>query len=298
MMRSLFSAISGLRNHQLLMDNVGNNIANVNTTGFKGSRVTFQDVISQTIRPGTGPTTDRGGANPLQVGLGVQVGTIDTMITQGNLQATDKPTDLAIQGDGYFVLSDNNATNPTFTYTRDGNLSLGVAPAGGNSTDRPLVHSATGLHIKGWNPPQAAGTADSPTAPPNDILIPATAGPNNAAVTGFNIDSTGIVNLTLADGTTQPSYAQIAVANFANPAGLNRAGGNMFSPSANSGVASYNGAAVNGRGELKAGFLEMSNVDLAAQFTNMIIAQRGFQANSRVITATDEVLQDLVNLKH
>jgi flagellar hook protein FlgE len=89
MMRSLFSAISGLRNHQLLMDDVGNNIANVNTTGFKGARVTFRDVSSQTLRPGTGPPAERGGSNPLQVGLGVQVGTIDTMITQGNLQATD-----------------------------------------------------------------------------------------------------------------------------------------------------------------------------------------------------------------
>jgi flagellar hook protein FlgE len=116
-------------------------------------------------------------------------------------------------------------------------------------------------------------------------------------VTGFNIDSTGVISLTLADGTTQTNYAQIAVATFANPAGLNRAGGNMFTPSASSGAASYNGAAVNGRGELKAGFLEMSNVDLAAQFTNMIIAQRGFQANSRIITATDEVLQDLVKIK-
>jgi flagellar hook protein FlgE len=294
MMRSLFSAISGLRNHQLLMDNVGNNISNVNTTGFKGSRVTFQDVISQTLRPGSGPTAERGGVNALQVGLGVQVGTIDTLIAQGNLQATDKPTDLAIQGDGYFVLSDNNQTTPTYTFTRDGNLSLGVAPDG--STDRPLVHSATGLHVKGWNPPQGAGTADSTTAPTTDILIPAT-GQSGAAVTGFNIDATGIVSLTLADGTTQQGYAQIAVANFANPAGLNRVGGNMFTPSANSGAASYNGAAVNGRGELKAGFLEMSNVDLAAQFTNMIIAQRGFQANSRIITATDEVLQDLVNIK-
>jgi flagellar hook protein FlgE len=294
MMRSLSSAISGLRNHQVLMDNTGNNISNVNTTGFKSSRVTFQDIINQTMRPGTSPTTERGGLNPLQMGLGVQVGTIDAIVTQGNLQATDKPTDLALQGDGYFVLSDNAATNPSYTYTRDGNLSLGVAPNGG--TDRPLVHSATGLHIKGFTPPQAAGTADSTTAPATDVTIPATQ--NGVAVTGFNIDSTGTIGLTLADGTTSANFAQIAIANFGNPAGLTRVGGNMYTPSGNSGVASYNGAAVNGRGEIKAGFLEMSNVDLATQFTNMIIAQRGFQANSRVITATDEVLQDLVNIKH
>ncbi|HEY7065167.1 MAG TPA: flagellar hook-basal body complex protein [Chloroflexota bacterium] len=293
MMRSLFSAISGLRNHQVLMDNTGNNIANVNTTGFKSSRVTFEDIINQTMRDGTAPTATQGGLNPLQMGLGVQVGTIDQITTQGNLQATDKPTDLALQGDGYFVLSDNAQTNPSYSFTRDGNLSLG--PAAGNGTDRPLVQSATGLHVKGWVPPQAAGTADSTTAPTADVTIPATQ--NGVSVTGFNIDSKGVISLTLADGTTSANYAQIAIASFSNPAGLTRDGGNLYTPSGNSGTANYNGAATNGRGEVKAGFLEMSNVDLATQFTNMIIAQRGFQANSRVITATDQVLQDLVNMK-
>jgi flagellar hook protein FlgE len=292
MMRSFFSAISGLRNQQLMMDVVGNNIANVNTTGFKSARITFQDIISQTLRQATAPTATLGGMNPMQVGLGVQTGTIDMIITQGNLQSTSKPTDLAIQGDGYFVLSDNAAT-PAYFFTRDGNLDLGVPTNPGDP--RPLVHSATGLHVKGWVPPQPSGTADTTTAPATDITIPTNVG--GVAVTGFNIDAHGIVNLLLADGTTQTNYAQIAIATFPNAGGLTRTGGNLYQTSANSGAASYNGAGVNGRGTTQAGFLEMSNVDLATQFTNMIIAQRGFQANSRVITATDEVLQDLVNIK-
>lgn len=292
MLRSLFSAISGLRNHQTMIDTVGNNIANVNTTGFKSARVTFQDVISQTLRGATAPTATMGGQNPMQVGLGVQLGTIDTMIAQGNLQSTGRPADLAIQGDGYFVLSDNAAT-PTYSFTRDGNLELGLAAGGGGP--RPLLHAATGLHAKGWVPSQPAGTADTGTAPATDITIPMTSG--GVAVSSFQVDANGIVSLVLANGTQVNNYAQLAVATFPNAEGLNRGGNNLFASTVNSGAASYNGAAVNGRGAMAAGFLEMSNVDLAKEFTNLIIAERGFQANSRVITASDEVLQDLINIK-
>jgi flagellar hook protein FlgE len=292
MMRSLFSAITGLRNHQLMMDIVGNNIANVNTTGYKASRVTFQDVISQTLSAASAPTDTAGGKNPKQVGLGSQVATVDTIVTQGNHQTTGKPTDLAIQGDGYFLLSDN-ASTPTYSFTRDGNLDLGAAQNAG--ADRPLVHAASGLRIKGWVPPQSAGTADATTAPTADITIPAKK--NDVAVTGFSIDASGVISLSLADGTSVANHAQVAIALFPNAGGLSRAGNSLFVPSGNSGTASYNSAGANGRGQLNSGFLEMSNVDLASQFTNMIIAQRGFQANSRVITASDEILQDLVNLK-
>jgi flagellar hook protein FlgE len=292
MMRSMFSAISGLRNHQTMMDAVGNNIANVNTTGFKSARVTFQDIVNQTLRAATAPSATIGGQDPLQIGTGAQIGTVDAIMLQGSLQSTGRPTDIAIQGDGFFVLSDNAAT-PAYSYTRDGNLSLGM---GATATDpRPLLHSATGLHVKGYAPPQAAGSADSTTAPTTDITIPLTSG--SVAVSGFNIDKNGIISLLLVDGTTVANHAQIALATFAHQEGLNRAGSNLFEQTVNSGVANYNGANVNGRGETTSGFLEMSNVDLAVQFTNMIIAERGFQGNSRVITATDEILQDLVNIK-
>lgn len=292
MMRSLFSAISGLKGHQVMMDVVGNNIANVNTTGYKSGRLTFQDIISQMMRDPAASTVERGGLNPMQVGLGVQVGTIDTLMTQGNFQSTGKPTDVAIQGEGFFVLSDNAAT-PAYFYTRDGNFDLGVP---GNPGDpRPLVQAATGLHVKGYIPPLAPNTADSTTPPATDITIPEMIG--SVKVTGFNIDPKGMIHLTLADGTTQSNYAQIALALFTNPGGLVRIGSNLFRSSVNSGPASFNGADINGRGPTNAGFLEMSNVDLATQFTNMIIAERGFQANSRIITAGDEMLQDLVNMK-
>lgn len=293
MMRSLFSAISGLKNHQFLMDTVGNNIANVNTVAYKASRVTFQSLIDQAISPASAPTANRAGQNPIRIGLGSKIATVDQLLSQGNLQATGKPTDLALQGEGYLVLSDNAAQNPTYLYTRDGNLALGV---GATATDpRPLVQSATGLHVKGYVPPQAAGTADSTTAPATDISIPATV--NNVAVTGFNIDTNGVINLSMADGTVTTNYAQLALATFTNPGALLNTGNNMLQVSANSGPANYNGANINGRGLVSSGYLEMSNVDLANEFSTMIIAERGFQANSRVITASDEILQDLVNIK-
>ncbi|MCC6178111.1 MAG: flagellar hook-basal body complex protein [Chloroflexi bacterium] len=259
MMRSLFSAISGLKGHQTMMDIVGNNIANVNTTAFKTGRITFQDIISQTLRGAQAPAGAQGGLNPMQVGLGMQASSIDTIVTQGNLQSTNKPTDMAIQGDGYFVL--NNGGTPI--YTRDGNFTLDAA---GN-----LVQASTGLQLN------------------TNILIP-------AGSTNVNIAPNGSVSATNAGGVTTV-IGTIQLANFPNPAGLTRSGNNLFSVSPNSGPATLGTAGAAGLGTIQAGFLEMSNVDLAAQFTNMIIAQRGFQANSRVITASDEILQDLVNIK-
>ncbi|MBX5493587.1 MAG: flagellar hook-basal body complex protein [Chloroflexi bacterium] len=290
MMRSLFSAVSGMRNHQTLMDVVGNNIANVNTVAFKSARVNFQDLISQTVRGASAPSNNLGGSNPVQVGLGVQLGSIDLLMAQGNLQATGRTTDMAIQGDGWFVLSDG-ASTPTISFTRDGNFDLAVPSTPGG--DRALVHTTSGLQVLGYTSGVPV-TADSNT-PPQPITIPQTQ--NGVAVTGFNIAPNGVISLVLADGTSVSNFAQIALAKFPNDGGLERAGSNLFKPTVNSGQAVYNGAAANGRGEVKAGFLEMSNVDLATQFTNMIIAQRGFQSNSRVITATDEILQDLVNIK-
>jgi flagellar hook protein FlgE len=211
-----------------MMDVVGNNISNVNSTAFKASRITFQDIISQTVRPGSATQ------NPIQIGLGMQTGSVDSIMTQGNLQSTGKPTDFAIQGDGFFKLTGPGGP----LYTRDGNFALN--PAGNQ-----VLHAATGLVVEG------------------------------ATVTN------GVVTV-----------PQAAVFNVQNPAGLERAGNNLFKLGAASGTETTTGV-----GTVQTGFLEMSNVDLAAQFSNMIIAQRGFQANSRVITASDEILQDLVNIK-
>jgi len=257
-MRSLFSAISGLKGHQTMMDVVGNNIANVNTTGFKSGRVTFQDIISQTVRGAQAPSASQGGINPMQVGLGMQTGSVDTLMTQGNLQSTGKPTDMAIQGDGFFQLTDGTNT----AYTRDGNFSV--------DSSGQLVHASSGFR-----------------------LVPAVTVP--AGATNLSIGNTGQVTWTIGGVVT--SGPIITLANFANPAGLTRTGNNLYAASSNSGTATVGNPGTAGLGSIQSGFLEMSNVDLAQQFSNMIIAQRGFQANSRVITASDEILQDLVNIK-
>lgn len=258
MMRSLFSAISGLKGHQRMMDVVGNNISNVNTTAFKSSRITFQDIISQTLRGAQAPSAAQGGLNPMQIGLGVQTGSVDAIMTQGNLQSTGKATDIAIQGDGFFQLSDGTNT----FYTRDGNF---TTDSGGK-----LIHAATGMSV-----------------------VPAVTLP--AGATNLAITQNGQVSWTI--GSTVTTGPVLTLANFSNPAGLTRMGNNLFAASNNSGAATPGTPGTSGLGTVQAGFLEMSNVDLAAQFTNMIIAQRGFQANSRVITASDEILQDLVNIK-
>src|SRR4051812_35008172 len=180
MMRSMFSAISGLKNHQMFMDVVGNNIANVNTTGFKQSRVTFQDILSQTVRGAGSPQAGRAGVNPEQVGLGVLISGVDTIQTQGTLQSTGKPTDMAIQGDGYFVMSDGKQQ----MYTRDGSFDIAL--------DGTLASAANGLHVLGWQADAVTGQPDT-TVPAGNITIPLGAGMTGKAsseltVTG-NLDS-------------------------------------------------------------------------------------------------------------
>src|SRR4030081_2039648 len=159
MMRSMFAAISGLKNHQTFMDVVGNNIANVNTTGFKQARVTFQDILSQTVRGASGPQGGLAGVNAEQIGLGVGLSGIDTIQTQGTLQSTGKITDMAIQGDGYFAMSDGAKT----LFSRDGSFDLGI--------DGTLVNPSSGLHVMGWQANPATGLVNT-TVPPTTIAIP------------------------------------------------------------------------------------------------------------------------------
>ena len=161
MMRSLYSGVSGMQNHQTRMDVIGNNVANVNTTGFKKGRVDFQDMISQQLSGAAAPTTEVGGVNPKEVGLGVQVAAINTIFTQGNLQTTGVSTDIAIQGNGFFVLKDGEES----FYTRAG--------AFGVDRDGTLVNPANGMRVQGWmardlNGEQIIQTAASPT----DLVIP------------------------------------------------------------------------------------------------------------------------------
>ncbi|HSE10495.1 MAG TPA: flagellar hook-basal body complex protein [Nocardioidaceae bacterium] len=280
MLRSLFSAISGLRANQTMLDVTGNNIANANTAGFKGSNVVFQDTLSQMLTGASAPAGTSGGTNPIQVGLGVSVGGTTGNFNQGSAQTTGRATDLMIQGDGFFILDRDGES----LYTRAGAFSFDMA---GN-----LV-SLDGDLVQGYLA-DAAGNIN-PAGAPQGLRIPELVDPNSGLVT-YSIGGDGLITGVFDDGSRR-SLAQLALADFVNPEGLERAGDTAFRASTNSGAAQV-GAAGSGRlGTITGGALEMSNVDLAQEFTNLIVAQRGFQANSRVITTSDEVLQELVNLK-
>ena len=456
MMRALYSGVAGLKNHQTRMDVIGNNIANVNTYGFKTSRVTFQDMISQTLSGAAKPEENIGGVNPKQVGLGMTIASIDRIFTQGSLQTTGNQTDLAISGDGFFVISDGDRKY----YTRAGTFGLDK-----NGT---LVNPANGLKVQGWratkNP--AGEMVVNPSGSTEDIIIPiygkvdaketaniiykcnldsrmalvppnATGrmrssagittnldaydnqgnihrltmifwktGPNqwtaSAAITdstvpvtldvpagegqqnnanpsgrinlrfspdgkiiaagdegtpdelnqgtlvvnanyrvagdpnirtiqlnlgkaglldgitqfaspsttkaveqdgynmgymeSFNVDNSGMITGVYSNGTKH-IMGQVAMSVFTNPQGLTAVGENLFEVSNNSGLPNTGAANQAGRGKIVAGTLEMSNVDLSDQFTDMIVTQRGFQANSRSITTSDQMLQELLTLK-
>ncbi len=274
MLRSLYSGVSGMRGFQTKLDVIGNNIANVNTVGFKGGRVMFKDILSQTVSGVTAPDgNDSGGVNAKQIGLGVALSSIDTVHTPGSAMTTNVPTDLRIDGDGFFVVRAGEDTN---YLTRAGNFTV--------DTNRNMVN-ADGLQVL-----DSEGRA---------IIIP-------EGVTAFSIASDGTIIAVQEDGTSAPTEYKIAVVKVANPGGLEKIGGNLYrvTPNANpegtldlGGDNSTANNPVIGTGAIVSGQLEMSNVDLTAEFTEMIVAQRGFQANSRIITTSDEILQEVVNLK-
>jgi len=292
MLRSLFSGISGLHVNQTMLDVTGNNIANANTIGFKASTTVFQDTLSQMLSGATGDSAIRGGINPMQVGLGVQLAAVSTDFGQGSAQQTGRSTDLMIQGDGFFVVE--NSTEQL--YTRAGSFGFDqsgtlVTPTGnrvmGYSMDQ--IDPATGL-------PVAGATLSPVTLDTTNAVPPVPASDPPVELVSYNIGPDGRVRGIFDDGI-QRDLCQLAVANFTNPGGLEEAGGSTWRTSANSGTADIGVATEGGRGTLVSGALEMSNVDLAGEFTNLILAQRGFQASSRVITTSDQVLEELVNIK-
>ncbi|MGI6693321.1 MAG: flagellar hook protein FlgE [Limnochordia bacterium] len=486
MMRSMFAGVSGLKTHQVRMDVIGNNIANVNTAGYKASRATFQEMLTQTMRGASAPTDARGGTNPLQVGLGVQLGSIDVRHTQGNTQSTGYVTDLAIEGDGFFILGQgenrvytragifgldsgtegnlvslvngmrvlgykadregkidpNSPLEPLYISASEtvspratedvyfsGNLDLRLRP--GERRDRtvqvydsrgrehtvvvglthqgdnqwswdahwqivsntiPLARAGSlepnveysvvengGYELQGADGTAVATSTDGvkwlvagtgyefefvgklndneqvkvtleqgmllltvqrkldqegiisfnedgsySDVDSNEITFsPANAqdlkieldftqftqyadtftgkflsqnGYTSGALESFTIDQNGVIVGSFSNGLTR-NLGQVALAKFANPGGLVRTGSTMFAETANSGTAQIGSPGVPGYGQIAPSSLEMSNVDLSEEFTEMIITQRGFQANSRIITTSDEMLQELVNLK-
>ena len=424
MMRSMFAGVSGLKAHQVRMDVIGNNIANVNTAGYKASRATFQEMLTQTMQGATAPTQERGGTNPKQVGLGVQLGSIDVKHTQGNVQSTGYTTDLAIEGDGFFILQDGDG----YVYTRAGMFGLDPGKAGTDESgsnqriEGSLVSLVTGQRVMGYLADDSGNIILDPVLKPIEISSSASIEPKATTQVNFagnldarydvekgetrtiqvfdslgrehtlivtlektavntwewsvtapedsnltvelppdtelsfdldgRLDSGGVGNIQIgfqdnsatplsvqvdfsaltqfandfsAKFSSQDGYAsgslqsflidqngvivgsfsngltralgQIALAKFANPGGLLRVGSTVFAETPNSGIAQFHLPGMPGYGRIAPSSLEMSNVDLSEEFTEMIITQRGFQANSRIITTSDEMLQELVNLK-
>ncbi|SFL22942.1 flagellar hook protein FlgE [Geodermatophilus ruber] len=429
MLRSMFSAISGLRAHQTKMDVTGNNIANVNTVGYKSQQTVFEDTLSQVLRTGGAPAAERGGTNPAQVGLGVKLAGITTNWTQGATQNTGRSTDFMIEGDGFFVVESGGqqlyTRSGSFSFDAAGNLATnsgallqgwsvdpatgvvnpngpvgnltipygqvtepkgtgGAAPIIGGKVEGNLFAGATapngstpGTKVEtsitmyddlgneipvtytfektaNANEWSLQITRPGPGTPPTTVpLLPATTvtfdgagklsavggtagastvpftppagsgwtGPVTVDLSGmtqygsassatateqngygagtlqsFSLGNDGTVTGIFSNGERK-TLGQLALASFDNPSGLEKAGSSTYRVGNNSGLAMVGQPGVAGRGVLSAGALEMSNVDLAEEFTGLIVAQRGFQANSRVITSSDEILQDLVNLK-
>jgi flagellar hook protein FlgE len=320
----MYAGISGMKNFQTKLDVIGNNIANVNTSGFKKGRVTFQDMMSQMTHGAQGPTATRGGVNPAQVGLGSQLGSIDNIHTQGFRQTTNNPLDFALEGDGMFVVASDiqpNFFDSDVSYTRAGNFYLDengdiVNPQGlyliGNVVDdkgnRVVQAGANYYSIdekNNWYTVTATVVGGKTTytngglfAGPNPANPSQLLGPINipANAKSFSVESNGRVNFVDDSGSTQVA-GRVILANFSNPAGLEKAGSNLFYESENSGNPQLIQPESDGAASVVSGALEMSNVDLAEEFTEMITAQRGFQANTRIITTSDEILQELVNLK-
>lgn len=288
MLRSLFAGISGLRVNQTMLDVTGNNIANANTTGFKSSTTVFQDTLSQMMTGGTAANAERGGTNPVQIGLGVQIATTSTNFNQGSAQMTGRGTDLMLQGDGFFVVQRGNEQ----MYTRAGAFTF-------DETGTLVTNS--GARVQGYGldatgaPDYAAGlidiTLDTAMLP---TLTPPVVAPTE--LTSYTFGSDGMLRGVFSDGI-QRDMAQLASADFANVMGLEKVGETAYRASANSGAVQLGVPGQGGAGTVIAGALEMSNVELAAEFTNLILAQRGFQASSRVITTSDQVLEELVNIK-
>lgn len=272
MLRSLYSGISGMRGFQTKLDVIGSNIANVNTTGYKASRVMFQDVLSQTISGVSAPNDQRGGINAQQVGLGVTIGSIDTIHTPGGVQTTNVVTDLRIDGDGFFAVAPDQDGEAVYL-TRAGNFTL--------DANRNLVNPE-GMYVLG---------SDGGIIQLEEEVV------------AFSIAINGEIVAIDQDGNAEELGIQIGVVQVTNPGGLEKIGGNLYRGTPNADeqplveLIGFANDPETGSGSIISGQLEMSNVDLTSEFTEMIIAQRGFQSNSRIITTSDEILQEVVNLK-
>ncbi|MBG0916736.1 flagellar hook protein [Exiguobacterium sp. 8H] len=304
MLRAMYSGISGLKNFQSKLDVVGNNIANVNTFGYKKGRVTFKDLVSQQVGSASAGNATTGGINPKEVGLGGTMATVDNVYNQGAMQNTGRALDVGISGEGFYA----TMVNGQIQYTRAGNFytdNQGNLVTGDGTY---LIGSRTStLPASGTPGVAATPVAGDFTGPGADLAFYAADDTTAKApeygrikiptdARSLSISKDGQVSF--VDGAGELQIAgYIVTSNFSNNAGLSKVGANNFVQSQNSGAPQFGVPGSDGRGELVSGALEMSNVDLSEEFTEMIVAQRGFQANTRIITTSDEILQELVNLK-
>jgi len=262
------------------MDVISNNIANVNTTAFKSGRVEFADAFSETLRGSSAGSGTASGVPAIQIGTGVTTEAIENIYNQGSISRTGYQTDLAISGEGYFIVRD--PVSGAEYATRAGDFRL---------DSNGYLTNQSGLHVQGYSD---GGTTRG------DIQIDATGYTGtdpNAKLTSFTINTEGAITVHMSDGT-EFKRGQILLQRFSDQQALVKEGLNLYSGMAAAGpLAQSDVPGSNGLGRIQSGSLELSNVDLASEFTAMITTQRAFQANSRVITTTDEMLQELVNLK-
>jgi flagellar hook protein FlgE len=264
MLRSLNAGVSGLKAFQTKLDIIGNNIANVNTVGYKKSQVVFEDLFSQTLKGASAPAGTMGGTNPIQVGLGTRVSSINNVFTPGSPMSTYNQTDLYIDGDGFFAVSDG--TNQFLT--RSGNFTL--------DKDMYLVNS-NGMRVL-----DSTGST---------IQLPA------GSVT-FSVTQDGTITGVDSSGVALTPTKKIATVSVVNPKGLEKQGSSLYSLTPNADSKTMAQLLTAGsKSQIIPGVLEMSNVDLSEEMTDMITAQRGFQANAKIITVSDSILEELVNLK-
>lgn len=323
-MKCMTSAIAGLKAHQTGIDVVGNNISNINTYGFKSSSTTFRDTMYQTITsPSKGNTkTGSAGMNPTQIGFGAAASSVSVNTTNGGQDSTGNSMDCYIDGNGYFIVADgpltpNDATNPTYytpssyKYTRVGSLQFkdGFLTDGNgnyicgqqNTAFKASPADTTQIDPSPATPwtPDTDYTADaSPytAISPQAIHYNVATGTTGDKLDNIKISSDGTITATNASNQTV-TIGQIGIATFPNAAGLEQAGGSYYTSNDGSGAAAYATPGTNSSGDLKTGSLEASNVDLATELSNMIVYERGYQANTKIITAADEMMQTLVNMK-
>ena len=286
MSTALNTAVSGLDAYQEQMDIIGNNIANINTAGFKTATGNLANTFSDTLQAATAANGNDNATNAMQVGTGVYTGSITNDWSQGGINSTGVSTDLYISGNGFFLVGSTNASGPQFA-SQDGAFTV--------NNQGFLVQANSGMYLQGAN---TAG--NPPSGGPGAIKIDATGYSNPlATMTGFTINSQGIVTVNMSDGGSF-QRAQILLQTFTDPQALTSVGSNLYSNMINAGpltapTAAGSGTLVNT--SIVSGALELSNVDLSSQMADLIVAQRAFEANSKIVTTSDEMLQTVVNMK-